>query len=85
MGYYWGARWSHSTLILTRSTPVSWTLDQRLRDILVCPRCKGPLDDVERGLLCKQCALVFLVIDDVPMMLESLAKRAELAEMGQGT
>ena len=52
-------------------------LDQTLRDILVCPRCKGPLMDVERGLLCVQDHLVFPIQDGVPFMLDALAKKAQ--------
>lgn len=53
-------------------------LDKELLDILVCPKCKGPLEHrVEQGreeLLCHACALRYEVRDDIPIMLIDEAK-----------
>lgn len=53
---------------------VTWTLDPKLRSILVCPKCRGVLKDVEEGLLCTHDALLYPVVDSVPMMVLELAK-----------
>lgn len=53
-------------------------LDRELLDILVCPKCKGPLEhrvdgDVEE-LVCHACRLIYEVRDDIPIMLIDEAK-----------
>jgi uncharacterized protein YbaR (Trm112 family) len=47
------------------------TLAPRLLEILVCPRCKGPLEyrEVESALDCAACKLRYAVRDDIPIML----------------
>lgn len=57
------------------------SLDPALRAMLVCPRCRGDLVEVERGLLCPADALVFPVVEGVPWMVEALAKKALPAEL----
>ncbi|MEN8374407.1 MAG: Trm112 family protein [Gemmatimonadota bacterium] len=53
-------------------------LDRDLLDILVCPKCKGPLEHRAEGetenLVCHACALVYEVRDDIPIMLIDEAK-----------
>jgi uncharacterized protein len=51
-------------------------LDQRLLDILVCPKCKGELQyRAEEGeLVCASCRLRYEVRDDIPIMLVDEAK-----------
>jgi uncharacterized protein len=46
-------------------------LDDRLLEILVCPRCKGDLDyEAEpESLVCRGCALRYEVRDGIPIML----------------
>ena len=48
-------------------------LDDRLLDILVCPRCKGELKYVQKGdeeyLECHNCRLRYRVEDGIPVML----------------
>ena len=58
-----------------------WQLNERVRAILVCPKCRGELADVERGLLCMDCSLVYPVVEDIPMMLVELAKKAQPNEI----
>lgn len=46
-------------------------LDDRLREILVCPKCKGDLEhrsDPE-ALVCSSCELRYPVEDGIPIML----------------
>ena len=47
------------------------TLSPQLLAILVCPKCKGPLDHVtaEPSLVCPACRLRYPVRDDIPIML----------------
>lgn len=51
-------------------------LDPKLLDILVCPKCKGELeyDAKAATLTCQQCALVYEVKDDIPILLIDEAK-----------
>ena len=47
------------------------TLSSRLLAILVCPKCKGPLEyrEPEAALDCSACRLRYPVRDDIPVML----------------
>lgn len=47
------------------------SLDERLLEILVCPKCKGELEHKpeEEALLCHSCRLRYEVRDDIPIML----------------
>mgnify|MGYP001266253551 CR=1 FL=1 len=54
-------------------------MDHRLLDILVCPLCKGPLQ-YDRGaqeLICRADRLAYPIRDDIPVMLESEARRLD--------
>jgi uncharacterized protein YbaR (Trm112 family) len=46
-------------------------VNQKLLDILVCPKCKGDLELTENqdGLKCHACKLKYLIRDDIPIML----------------
>jgi len=46
-------------------------LDQKLLEILVCPKCKGELEyrEEEQALLCQACRLRYEIKDDIPIML----------------
>ncbi len=52
-------------------------MDPRLLEILVCPVCKGPLDNrkARQELVCKACKLAYPVRDDIPIMLEEEARQ----------
>jgi uncharacterized protein YbaR (Trm112 family) len=54
-------------------------VDNRLLDILVCPICKGPLEHrkADRELVCPRDRLAFPIRDDIPVMLESEARRLD--------
>jgi uncharacterized protein YbaR (Trm112 family) len=47
------------------------TLAPELLAILVCPKCKGPLEYRinEQALVCNACRLRYPVRDDIPVML----------------
>ena len=47
------------------------SLDKELLDILVCPKCKGELEyrEKEDVLICHSCRLVYVVKEDIPVML----------------
>jgi len=51
-------------------------LDQKLLEILACPKCKGDLDlnQEKEGLLCPACQLLYPVRDGIPVMLVEEAK-----------
>ena len=53
------------------------SLAPELLDILVCPKCKGPLEHHRappEALVCRACRLRYAVEDDIPIMLVDEAK-----------
>ncbi|MDP2133514.1 MAG: Trm112 family protein [Sulfuritalea sp.] len=62
-------------------------MDPRLLEILVCPVCKGPLENRKRNgpqvaeLVCKGCKLAYPVKDDIPVMLEDEARQLAAEEV----
>jgi hypothetical protein len=54
-------------------------VSQELLDILVCPKCKGPiyLNESQDGLICDHCKLMYEIRDDIPVMLIDEAKPLE--------
>jgi uncharacterized protein YbaR (Trm112 family) len=52
-------------------------LDERLLDILACPKCKGDLeyDSADKKLICGQCRLKYRVENDIPVMLIDEAEK----------
>ncbi|MFP4071440.1 MAG: Trm112 family protein [Desulfovibrionales bacterium] len=46
-------------------------LNKELLDILACPKCKGDLEltPEKDGLICRNCALVYPIEEDIPIML----------------
>lgn len=51
-------------------------LDEKLLEVLVCPKCKGDLEyrEKEEALLCHRCRLRYNVEDGIPVMLIDEAK-----------
>ena len=47
------------------------SVSPQLLAILVCPKCKGPLEhrEAESALVCPACRLRYAVRDDIPIML----------------
>jgi uncharacterized protein len=52
-------------------------LNQRLLDILACPKCKGDLEyDVkDEKLICHSCRLKYSIREDIPIMLIDEAEK----------
>ena len=52
-------------------------LNNKLLDILACPKCKGDLEyDREKNkLICNSCKLRYKVEDDIPIMLIDEAEK----------
>ena len=53
------------------------SVDPRVRELLVCPLCRGPLVDVADGLRCEAEGLTFPVVDGVPWLVRERARRDE--------
>ena len=53
---------------------VPWALDPELRALLCCPACAGELSDHPEGLRCPACALLFPVVDDIPLLVPEEAR-----------
>ena len=58
-------------------------LSNELLKILVCPKCKGPLEyraAAPESLICHDCRLVYAVQDGIPVMLIDEARKLDEAE-----
>lgn len=57
----------------------------QLTEILVCPICKGSLsyDPKKVELICRADKLAFEIRDDIPVMLESEARKLTLEELDE--
>ena len=56
-------------------------LDEKLLEILACPKCKGDIriSEDESGLICDRCKLLYPIKDGIPIMLIDEAKRLDKA------
>ncbi len=54
-------------------------LDPLLKEILVCPNCRGELEELEAEskLRCQSCGLVYPVNNGIPVMLIDEAEKPE--------
>ena len=52
-------------------------MDKSLLEILACPVCKGELlyDQANQELICRFDRLAYPVVNDIPVMLDSKARR----------
>ena len=52
-------------------------MDKRLLDILACPLCKGKLsyEPTSKELICRFDRLAFPIRDEIPIMLETEARK----------
>lgn len=59
-----------------------YSMDKILLEILACPVCKGELlyDQAHQELVCRFDRLAFPVMNDIPVMLESKARRIATTE-----
>lgn len=57
-------------------------MDTKLLEILVCPVSKAPLewDKEANELICRASGLAYPIRDDIPVMLESEARKLTLEE-----
>lgn len=57
-------------------------MDKNLLEILACPICKGELlfDQASQELICKFDRLAYPIQNDIPVMLETKARRLNLEE-----
>lgn len=44
-------------------------VSKELLNILVCPKCKGELEEGKENLTCRKCLLSYPIKDDIPVML----------------
>ncbi|MBN2381412.1 Trm112 family protein [bacterium] len=46
-------------------------LNEQLKEILCCPKCKGELEfkEDENKIICQHCRLIYAIKDDIPIML----------------
>lgn len=55
-------------------------IDSQLLEVLACPKCKGDIEyienteNVQEGLYCDHCNLLYPIEDDIPIMLIDDAK-----------
>lgn len=52
-------------------------IDERLLEILVCPKCHGKLLLKEDRLICRECGLRYPIRDGIPVMLIEEAEPPE--------
>lgn len=59
-------------------------MEKNLLEILACPVCKGELlyDSANQELICRFDRLVYPIVNDIPVMLESRARRMGSEEEG---
>jgi uncharacterized protein len=49
-------------------------IDKELLEILVCPACRGPLQEANDTLRCGQCRRVYPIRDGIPILLVDEAR-----------
>ena len=61
---------------------INMAFDTKLMEILACPVCKGKLeyDKSHHELICKFDRLAYLIDKDIPVLLESEARRIPLED-----
>ncbi|MCK4491731.1 MAG: Trm112 family protein [Candidatus Altiarchaeales archaeon] len=52
-------------------------MDQKLLEILACPKCKGDLELAGDSLTCSKCRLRYRIEDGIPIMLIDEAEKLE--------
>ena len=55
-------------------------LDSALKELLVCPQCRGELEERQDGLLCARDGLLFPIRDGLPVMLLEEATKISVGE-----
>lgn len=52
-------------------------IDKTLLSMLVCPKCKGPLEQVGDELICKKSQLAYPIQDGIPVLLVEEARELQ--------
>ncbi|WP_084675022.1 Trm112 family protein [Hippea jasoniae] len=54
-------------------------VDERLLEILACPKCRGDLklSDDKNWLICESCKVKYPIEDDIPILLIDKAEKLE--------
>ncbi len=52
-------------------------IDEKLLDIICCPKCKGDLELKDNYLICYNCKLMYEIVEDIPVLLIDKAKPLE--------
>lgn len=52
-------------------------MSERVRALLVCPLCRGELEDLPAYLACAACGLAFPVVEGVPWMIRERARKLD--------
>ncbi len=52
-------------------------MDQKLLEVLACPKCKGDLELKKGSLICSECRLRYRIEDGIPIMLIDEAEELE--------
>lgn len=58
-------------------------LDATLKELLVCPQCRGELEERRDGLLCAREGLLFPMRDGLPVMLLEEATKISALDVAQ--
>ncbi len=62
---------------------------QEYLEVLACPVCKGELEYKEfedkEGFFCKNCALFYPIVEDIPVMLPEEAIKLDLSEENESS
>jgi uncharacterized protein YbaR (Trm112 family) len=56
---------------------IHYMIDEKLLEILACPKCKGDIHLEGDKLICKACNLAYPIKEGIPIMLIEEAERLE--------
>ncbi|MBV8527469.1 MAG: Trm112 family protein [Candidatus Dormibacteraeota bacterium] len=51
-----------------------------MREVLACPRCYGPLTDVQSQLNCASCRVMYPIEDGIPVLVIDAATQIDATE-----
>jgi len=51
-------------------------IDKKILEIVVCPKCRSPLeyDEESKKLRCEVCMLAYIIADGIPLLIEEEAE-----------
>lgn len=53
------------------------TVNKELLKIMICPECKGEVDEKENKIVCASCGLKYPIKSGIPVMLVEEAERSD--------